>query len=442
MAAAAMVEAEHARQQLDQLLGALGPHFTRVEPFRAAGQYIRGLMSDLPRKNCWSLAEYAGDATPDRMQRLLERARWDVFAAMNTVRDFVVDHLADPGLTVAVVDESGQAKRGVHTAGVKPQYLGCLGRVTNAINFVTCTYSTTRGHALIGSRLYIPVEQAEDAQRKAALGIPAQVEFKTKPELAIELLAEQLAAGVDLPWCAGDSVYGQDPRLRAFCEDHRIGYVLGIPRSHPVVLPSGRRVRADATLKMINPRMWTIASQRRWAWAWLATADPEHHLLIRRSLTAPAEVDFFTCYVPADQSVTLGVLVAVAQVRWQVEEDHQVAKGQFGFDSAQVRHFIPIMRHLVLVMAALAVCAVTAAEARVRTNHLAPAPRGPDEAPPADPGLISLTVIEVKHLFNLLTYPGQAAAHRLRWVWWRRRHQARAWWFHQRARLRQQVTAA
>jgi SRSO17 transposase len=443
VAVSAMVEAECARQRLDELLAAFGPLFARVEPFRAAGGYIRGLMSDLPRKNCWSLAQEAGDATPDRMQRLLERARWDALAAMKAVRDFVVEHLAAPGLTVAVVDESGQAKRGVHTAGVGRQYLGCLGRVTNAINFVTCTYSTARGHALIGSRLYIPAEQARDAERKAAVGIPADREFKTKPALAIELLADQLAAGVDLPWCAGDSVYGQDPKLRTFCQEHRIGYVLGISCSFPVVLPSGRKVRADATLKMITPRMWTITGQGRWAWAWLATADPEQHLLIRRSLTTPVDLDFFTCYVPENRPVTLGVLVAVAEIRWQVEEDHQAAKGQFGFDSAQVRHFGPIMRHLVLVMAALAVCAVTAAQARPRTNRLPPAPSSPNEAPPTDPGLIPLTVIEIKHLLNLLTHPGQTDAHRLHWIWWRRRHQARAWWFHQRARLRQpQATAA
>src|ERR671931_2374163 len=91
--------------------GRLGVHFARVEPFAQAGKYVRGLMSDLPRKNCWTLAEYAGDATPDRMQRLLERASWDTMAAMGTVRDFVVEHLAgDGGLAVLVLDESGDEK--------------------------------------------------------------------------------------------------------------------------------------------------------------------------------------------------------------------------------------------------------------------------------------------------------------------------------------------
>ncbi len=124
-----MVEADRAEQKLAELMGRLGAYFTRVEPVRQAGKYVRGLMSDLPRKNCWTLAEYAGDRTPDRMQRLLERASWNTLEAMDTVRDFVVEHLADPqGLTVLVLDESGDEKTGTHTAGVKRQYVGAPAR--------------------------------------------------------------------------------------------------------------------------------------------------------------------------------------------------------------------------------------------------------------------------------------------------------------------------
>src|SRR5256886_6269454 len=130
----------------------------------AAGRQVRaGLMSDLPRKNCWTLAEYAGDRTPDRMQRLLQRASWNTFEAMDTVRDFVVEHLADPeGLTVLVLDESGDEKTGTHTAGVKRQYVGCAGKVANAVKFVNATYSTPRGQPVVlvahsNAGLFVPV---------------------------------------------------------------------------------------------------------------------------------------------------------------------------------------------------------------------------------------------------------------------------------------------
>src|SRR5215207_1594792 len=114
-----MVEAGRVEENLGTLIGRFGPYFARPQPLGQVGKYVRGLMSDLPRKNCWTLAEYAGDATPDRMQRLLERASWDTFAAMRQVRDYVVEHLADDGLTVLVLDESGAEKAGVATCGVK-----------------------------------------------------------------------------------------------------------------------------------------------------------------------------------------------------------------------------------------------------------------------------------------------------------------------------------
>jgi SRSO17 transposase len=452
VAAAAMVEARRAEENLDQLMGIWGRWFVRREPWQQARKYILGLMSDLPRKNCWSLAEYAGDATPDRMQRLLERAVWDEAAAMRAVGGFVIDHLRPDRveeLVVAVLDESGQEKQGEHTAGVKPQYVGCAGQVTNAINFVNCTYSSPLGHALVGSRLYIPAEQAADPLRCSAMGIDEQVRFKTKPALATDLLAEQLTSGVRIPWCAADTVYGQDPAFRAFCHEHGIGYVLGVPCSFPVTLPSGRRLRADATLRMIQPRAWTIASagagskgERLWAWAWLATASPHHFLLIRRNLAKPDDLDFLTCFVPEGRPVTLGVLAAVEGRRWTVEEDHEFGKDHFGFDQAQVRRYTAIMRHLVLVMAALALCAVTASGARSRTSCLPAPPGSPHDLPPADPGLIGLTVPEIKRLFNLLTRVVHPLTHHLHWSWWRRRHQARARWFHQRTRLHPVEAAA
>ena len=195
--------------------------------------------------------------------------------------------------------------------------------------------------------------------------------------------------------------------------------------------------------------MWTIASagagskgDRLYAWAWLATASPRHFLLIRRSLTKPSEVAYFHCWVPPGQPATLGRLAAVAGRRWTVEEDHEFGKDLFGYDHSQVRLYTPIHRHLALVTAALAVCATAAADAHDRTDSLAPPPVSPDERAPTDPGLIPLTVAEVKRLFNLLTRTLRSTAHHLHWNWWRRRHQARARWYHHRARLGRELALA
>jgi hypothetical protein len=157
---------------------------------------------------------------------------------------------------------------------------------------------------------------------------------------------------------------------------------------------------------------------------------------VRRNLTDPTDVAFFYAYVPANRPATLSTLVAIAGRRWPVEEDLQVGKDHFGLDHSQVRLYTALLRHLVLTMIALAACAVAAAALRPVTNTLAPPPTHPDDPPPDDPGLIPLTVAEIKRLTNLVTRTGQRLAHHLRWSWWRRRHQARARWFHHRTRLR------
>jgi SRSO17 transposase len=437
-----MVEAGRVEQKRAELMGRLGVHFARVEPFTQAGRYVRGLLSDLPRKNCWTLAEYAGDATPDRMQRLLERASWDTMAAMGTVRDFVAEHLAaGDGLAVLVLDESGDEKTGTATCGVKRQYVGCAGKVANAVNFVNATYSTPRGHALIGSRLYIPAEQLDDDATRTAMGIAADHQFKTKPGLGTELLTDALDAGVRVHWCTADAVYGRDRSLREACEQRGIGYSLGVPCSFRIRLASGTVLRADATRQILTPASWQIAScgpgskgERRYAWAWIGTASDRHFLLIRRSLSKPGELAYFYCHVPQHLPATLGVLVAVTGRRWTIEEDHEFGKDQFGFDDSQVRLYTPIMRHIALVMTALAICAVAAADARTRAEPQL-TPSHPTARPPANLGLIPLTVVEIKRLFNLATQAWQTTEHYLHWSCWRRRHQARARWYHYRARL-------
>jgi SRSO17 transposase len=158
---------------LDELMvGGLAGCFARVEPRRQAGKYVTGLISELPRKNCWALAERAGDATPDRMQRLLERAAGDAADAMAGVREFAGTHLGDPADAVLVLDESGQEKAGEHTAAVKRQYRGCAGRVASGINVAYASYAAPAGHAVIGARLYVPRGWAEDRERCRAAGVP------------------------------------------------------------------------------------------------------------------------------------------------------------------------------------------------------------------------------------------------------------------------------
>jgi SRSO17 transposase len=451
-AAACMVAAgAAAREYQDELLGRVGAVFARREPRLQAGKYVQALCAEVPRKNGWQIAEWVGDASPDKTQRLLNHAVWDEHAAMGVVAGFVAEHLhaGDDPLAVVVLDESGQEKKGESTCGVKRQYVGCAGRVSNAVNIVYATLATSRGHALVGARPYLPREWAGDADRRARAAVPEHVVFKTKPALAVDLLSDLHAAGLLPPWATGDEVYGRDKALREFCEQHDVGYVFGVACSFTVTLTSGRQVRADQALKLVPPKAWNHAScgagskgDRTYWWAWITTSSDRHHLLVRRNPADPTDVAFFYCYAPAGRPATLPVLVAIAGRRWPVEEDFQVGKDQFGLDHSQVRLYTALLRHLVLTMIALAACAVTAAAMRTLTNTAAPPPTHPDDEPPQDPGLIPLTVAEVKRLTNLVTRTGQRLVHHLRWSWWRRRHQARARWFHHRTRLRRSLQPA
>jgi SRSO17 transposase len=328
-AASTVEEAGLACGNLDELMGCLAGCFARVEPRRQARKYVTGLISDLPRKNCWALAEQAGDQTPDRMQRLLERAAWDADAAMRAVRTFVVSCLGGPAGAVLVLDESGQEKAGEHTAGVKRQYLGCAGRVANGINVVFASYAALAGHAVVSARLYVPKDWADDRERCQAAGIPEDLKFATKPQLAAAIVTDLLAEGRCPPWVTGDEVYGRDAKLRTFLEEQSTGYVLKIPCSFRVTLPAGQKIRADHAARLVPACAWQTSSaghgskgERDYGWAWLATASARHHLLIRRRLADPAELAYFWCYVPAGRPCSFTTLVRVAGRRWPVEIRH------------------------------------------------------------------------------------------------------------------------
>jgi len=419
----------------------------RVEPWLQAGKYAAALMSDLPGRNGWTLAERAGDRTPDRMQRLLNRAVWDTFAAMGVVRRFAVAGLDEAarrggrrGLAVGAVDETGQVKQGERTAGVKRHYLGCAGKVANGITTVHLAYVREQaGHALIAARQWIPREQAGDPVQRQIMGLPDDLVFRTKGQLAVDLLTEAFADGIGLDFVCGDEVYGSCTELRGYLEGRGQGYVLRVPSNFHLTVARGVKLscKQAAARFLAGDRRWEVRSAgkgskgARWyAWAWLATTSPRHYLLIRRHRVT-GELAFHYCYVPEGQVVSLSRLIRAAGLRWPAEESFEFGKGCFGLDQSQVRLYTAIIRHTVLVMAALAICAITAALLRRRTDTQAPAPTRPGQTPPADPGMIPLTVPQTGRLLTHPPPPG-AAGH---WLDWRRRHQARSAWHHQRTRL-------
>jgi SRSO17 transposase len=450
-AAAARIGARRGARKRGELLFLLRPCFARAEPWLQAGKYVCALAGGLPKRNGWTIAEHAGDRAPDRTQRLLSRAVWDTFAAMGIVRRFAVAGLDEAarrggrrgGLVIGALDETGQEKAGAATAGVQRQYLGCAGKIANGINTVHLAYVRGHaGHALTGSRQWIPRAQIEDPVRSLAMGLPLSLQFRTKGQLAIDIATEAFADGITFDFFCGDEVYGSCTGLRDFFEDCGQAYVLRVPRNFCLTLASGRRLTcADAASMLLARKYPEVRSAgkgskgARWyAWSWLATTSPEHCLLIRRHLKT-GELAFHYCFVPAGQPLTLTRLIRAAGLRWPVEEEFRLGKDCSGLDESQVRLCTAIARHTVLVMAALAICAVTAAQLKDRTDTRPPPPVRPDQPPPAGPGMIPLTVPEIARLLARAAPPGHTAY----WLDWRRRHQALARWYHQRTRLARQT---
>jgi SRSO17 transposase len=451
-AAAARIGAQLGARKRRELLDLLGPCFRRAEPWLQAGKYISAVSGGLARRNGWTIAEQAGDLTPGRTQRLLNRAAWDPFAAMGVVRRFAVAGLDEAacrsgrrGLVIGALDETGQEKAGSATAGVQRQYLGCAGKVANGINTVHLAYVREHaGHALIGARQWIPAACIEDPVKSLVMGLPLDLEFRTKGQLAIDIAAGVLADGIAFDFFCGDEVYGSCTQLRAFFEERGQAYVLRVPSNFRLTLASGKKLTcADAASQLPARKHPEIRSagkgskgQRWYGWSWLAAASSQHGLLIRHHLKT-GELAFHYCFVPEGQPLTLTRLIRAAGLRWPVEEEFRLGKDCFGLDESQVRLYTALARHTVLVMAALAICAITAAQLKDRTDTQAPPPVRPDQPPPADPGMIPLTVPEIARLLTAFTHPPSPPGHAGHWSAWKRRHQALARWYHQRARLTQ-----
>src|ERR1700745_4481005 len=199
--------------ELDGLHERIASRFGRAEPCARVREYVSGLVAGLERKNGWTLAERAGEVSPDGMQRLLRRADWDVDGVRDDVRDYVVEHLGGRD-GVLIADETGFLKKGTRSAGVQRQYSGTAGRTENCQVGTFLAYASARGHALIDRGLYLPQSWIEGRDRCRAAGVPDEVEFTTKPRQAQVMIGRAIDAGVPFAWFTADEAYGQAKNLR------------------------------------------------------------------------------------------------------------------------------------------------------------------------------------------------------------------------------------
>lgn len=394
--------------------------FGRVENGEHARQFVQGLLAGGDRRNVENIAEQVDGGAVRTLQKFIAQGVWNDRAVLSELRQDVVAHWGDED-AVLNVDETGFPKKGAKSVGVKRQYAGCLGRTDNCQVAVFANYMTQRGHVLIDRRLFLPQEWADDRPRREEAGVPENVVFRSKPELALELVQAAVAEGVPFRWVGSDSLYGDSPTFVQGVRALGKWYVLDssrdahvwttAPKLRPLgsLTPRGGRPRtrkragkkprpvADV-LATIPANVWqrlTVAAgsqgPRVYDYAeltvWFSeggtpTAEPER-LLVRRSLGQEAEIKVQRSNAPA--RVPLAKLAQVGGCRWTIEEDFQCGKGECGLDEYETRGWRGWHHHTVLSMLALWFLALQkqrlgekrAANDRPRGPHAAAAPARP-----------------------------------------------------------------
>ncbi|MGW3983539.1 IS701 family transposase [Streptomyces mirabilis] len=362
--------------ELEELFLRTGHRFRRVEPRRRMRDYIRGLLGPVGRKNGWQLAEYAGHRTPDRLQRLLNGARWDADELRDDLQHYVAERLGEPD-GILILDDTGFLKKGTTSAGVQRQYSGTAGRTENCQIGVFAAYATTHGRALVDRELYLPKTWTDDRDRCRAAHIPNERTFATKPDLAKAMVLRAIASPLPIAWVTADAAYGQEWRLRHMLEETSLGYVLAVPKSQQV--PHFGRI--DHLFSQAPDEAWERRScgdgakgPRVYHWAALQITPiedfddemPTHQrwALARRSINKPEEIAYYLAYAPL--GTTIEHLVRVAGTRWAIEEAFQAAKNECGLDQYEVRRYTGWMRHITLAMLAHAFLAVMAVDAAAK----------------------------------------------------------------------------
>jgi SRSO17 transposase len=366
--------------------------FTCPEPREIFAQMVTGLLSPLPKKNGWTLAEHAGHSHPGRVQTFLCRGAWHAGELESAVRDLVVAEMGDPD-AVLVIDDTQMIKKGVKSVGVAPQHCGATNQIENCQVVVMLAYATSAGHAFIGHRLYLPERWTSDPDRCREAGVPKDVVFATKPRQAVELLAEAEDAGVPFGWVAGDGGYGQYREVRDWATTRSRRYVLAVPSSQQLERVHG--IGGQAEVRRVDDLLarahrWERRScghgtkgERYYDWALFDVALPDepaaegftHTLLIRRSVSDPGQVAYFLVHAPA--ATTPKDMIAVAGIRWRIEECNEQGKDLIGLDQHQVRTWTAFHHHVTVCMFAHAF----AATRKARLHH-----DGPPVTQAAHPG--------------------------------------------------------
>jgi SRSO17 transposase len=379
-------ELRRLKPELEAFLDRYASLFGRPEAQGHARRFVQGLLLGGDRRSVENVAEAIDGCVVRSLQSFITAAPWDARAVLAELRRQVIEEWGDPE-AVAIVDETGFPKKGTKSVGVKRQYSGTLGRTENCQVGVLLAYHAGQGHTLLDRRLFLPAAWAADRPRREAAGVPEGVIFRTKPELALAMVADAAAAGLQFRWVAGDSVYGDSP---TFCQGVRAlqkWYVLDssadarVWTAEPRVIPPGRppaRGRATARPEVLTkpvrvdevvaglpasawrrvtvaegsqgPLIYEYAEVRVWFSEEGLPSGPER-LLVRRSLGQEPDLKYHRTNAPP--AVGLAAVAGIRSKRWGIEQDIQNAKGECGLDEYETRGWVGWHHHTALSVLAL-----------------------------------------------------------------------------------------
>jgi SRSO17 transposase len=346
---------------LGELHRRIGHRFARSEARERVKRYLFGLLGRVERKNGWQIAEAIGERDPQGVQRLLNSARWDADAVRDDLREYVVEHLGDEQTGVLILDETGFLKKGLKSVGVARQYTGTAGDTVNCQVAAFLAYASEKGAAFVDRTLYLPRSWTGDRVRRAEAGVPADLAFRNKIELAEEMLERAFAADVPARWVLADSFYGRSHAFRVWLEERGRPYAVMVPKTNAVPL-GGRKKKIEQHVERLPESAFSEvrpardgSGRRPWEWACVELApDPEkgmrRWLLVRRSTDDPNDLGFYQTYGP--EGTPIEELVRVCQERWAVEECFAEAKGEVGLDHYEVRRWDSWHRHVTLCLLA------------------------------------------------------------------------------------------
>lgn len=381
--------------RVEEIKERIRPLFSQQRVAENAGRFLEGLLGNEARKTGWRRAEAAGDKGPWKQQAILGRRPWNADALRDVVRGYVVENFGEEA-GVIVIDETGFLKQGKASCGVGRQYTGSAGKITNCQVGVFAAYVSSKGHAFIDRRLYLPKEWTENQVRRAATHVPTKTDFATKPSIAKKMIQEAIGAQVPFSWVTADSVYGVST-IESALKRAAKGYVLGVTSKHHYTFLDNKGLHSTTAGKIardLDPSLWKRLScgegtkgAKLYDWAYYKLRDldiAEYNaeytglwssgLLIRRSLS-DGELAYFSTWCPA--KTDLQTLVNVEGSRWAIEDSFETTKNELGLDHNETRSWHAWHRHVSLVMLAFALVAAI----RYRANTILPKKTMPKTTP-------------------------------------------------------------